>query len=254
MNNIRKVNLIDINSTNVEQNGFFCRMSKMKTEGNRRKLVWLKERFSEGLKIKILQLPDRGFIEYIPGEYAWRSIEAKGYMFIHCIWVVGKSKDNGFGDLLLNECIRDAEKQNMKGVAALVSDDNWMANKNLFLKNGFEVFESAKPSFQLVVKKIKKAPNPKLINNWNDNLAKYKNGLTVLLTDQCPYLDDATQTIRKYAEENKIPFNVIEFKSAKEVREKSVSPYGTFNIIYNGKLLSYYYLLPKDIGKRIQLT
>ena len=74
-----------------------------------------------------------------------------------------------------------------------------------------------------------------------------------MLTDQCPYLDDATQTIKRYAEEKKIPFNLVELKSAKEVRDKSVSPHGTFNIVYNGKLLSYYYLLPKDIEKRIKL-
>ncbi len=72
----------------------------------RKNLAWLKKRFDEGLKIKMLELPERGFIEYIPGEYAWRCVDAKGYMFIHCLWVVGKSKGKNFGELLLNECIR----------------------------------------------------------------------------------------------------------------------------------------------------
>ena len=245
------VKIIDVNSENVDKVGFFCRMSKMKTEGNQRKLSWLKKRFNEGLKIKMFELPERGFIEYIPGEYAWRAVNANGYMFIHCLWVVGKSKGKGFGDVLLSECIKDAKEQKMNGVAALVSDDNWMANKKIFLKNGFEIVEETTPSFQLLVKKFTKVPDPGLLNNWDKNLAKYKNGLTVLLTDQCPYLDDATQTIKRYAEEKKIPFNLVELKSAKEVRDKSVSPHGTFSIVYNGKLLSYYYLLPKDIQKRI---
>jgi hypothetical protein len=81
--------------------------------------------------------------------------------------------------------------------------------------------------------------------------ARHKKGLTVFLTDQCPYLDDATQTLKKYAGENNIPFTLIELKSAKEVRGKAVSPHGTFNVVYNGKLLGHYYLLPKDIQKRI---
>ena len=119
MNN--KPNIIDVNLTNVDKLGFFCRMSKMKTAGNQKKLAWLKKRFNEGLKIKMLELPERGFIEYIPGEYAWRGVDAKGYMFIHCLWVVGKSKGNDYGELLLNECMTDATKQQMKGVAVLVS-------------------------------------------------------------------------------------------------------------------------------------
>ena len=245
------VKIIDVNSENVDKVGFFCRMSKMKTEGNQRKLAWLKKRFNEGLKIKMLELPERGFIEYIPGEFAWRAVDAKGYMFIHCLWVVGKSKGKGFGDVLLSESIKDAEKQKMNGVAALVSDDNWMANKKIFFKNGFEIVDVAEPSFHLLVKKFKKADNPKFINNWDQNLAKHKKGITVFFTDQCPYLDDATQTIKKYAAEKSIAFKLIEFKSAKEVRENSPSPHGTFNIVFNGKLLSYYYLLPNDIQKRI---
>ncbi len=244
--------VIDVNLENVEKTGFFCRMSKMKTEGNQKKLTWLKNRFEEGLKIKMLELPDRGFIEYIPGEYAWRGVDAKGYMFIHCLWVVGKSKGNNFGELLLNECVEDAKKQKMKGVAVLVSDDNWMANGKLFLKNNFEQVTTAEPSFQLLVKKFGKSENPTFINNWNKNLSKYSNGLTIFQSDQCPYLEDAVVAIRNYAEENKIQLKVINLKSAEDVRKYTPSPHGTFNIVYNGKLLSYYYLLPKDIQKRIE--
>lgn len=40
----------------------------------------------------MLELPERGFIEYLPGEHAWRAVHADGYLFIHCLWVVGKSK------------------------------------------------------------------------------------------------------------------------------------------------------------------
>jgi L-amino acid N-acyltransferase YncA len=243
--------IIDVNLTNVDELGFFCRMSKMKTDGNQKKLAWLKNRFNEGLKIKMLELPDRGFVEYIPGEYAWRGVDAKGYMFIHCLWVVGKSKGKNYGELLLNECIEDAKRQKMKGVAVLVSDDNWMANKKLFLKNGFETVGEAEPSFQLLVKKFKKVANPTFVNNWDQNLRKYKNGITVFVTDQCPYLEDAVLTIKNFTEENKIPLKIVKLNSAEDVRKLSPSPHGTFNIVYKGELLSYYYLLPKDIEKKI---
>jgi hypothetical protein len=38
-------------------------MSKKKAPGYKNKLDWLKGRFAEGLKIKMLELPNRGFIE-----------------------------------------------------------------------------------------------------------------------------------------------------------------------------------------------
>ena len=247
----QKPTIIDINSENVDHLGFFCRMSKMKTVGNKNKLSWLHKRFSEGLKIKMLELPARGFIEYIPGEYAWRSIDAKGYMFIHCLWVVGKSKGKGFGEILLNECIKDAKNLKLNGVAVLTSNDNFLANQKLFLKNGFEISARCEPAFELLVKKFKEVEDPKFISNYEMNQKKYKDGITVFLSDQCPYLDDAANIIREYAEEKEISFKIIELKSSEEVRKKSPSPNGTFNIVYNGELLSYYYILPNDIEKAI---
>jgi len=105
--------IIDVNQDNVSETGFFCCMSKRKSAGYRRKLRWLEARFAEGLRIRMLDLSQggRGFIEYIPGEYAWRPVEAAGYLFIHCLWIVGKSKGKGFAKLLLDECIADARRQ-----------------------------------------------------------------------------------------------------------------------------------------------
>ena len=130
--------IIDVDEANVDSQGFFCYMSKKKSEGYRRKLGWLKRRFAEGMKIKLLELPDRGFIEYIPGEYAWRKVDAKGYMFVHCLWIVGRSKGKGYATALLRECIRDAKKAKMRGVALMTSEANWLIGKRLMEKHGFE--------------------------------------------------------------------------------------------------------------------
>ena len=102
----QNVEIITVAATNVAQYGFFCRKSKPKSEGYRRKLDWLEQRFSEGMRIKIVHEDGRsvGFIEYIPGEFTWRAVRAKGYMVIHCLWVVGRAKGKGYGSRLLNDC------------------------------------------------------------------------------------------------------------------------------------------------------
>ena len=161
----KNIKIIDVNADNVEQTGFFCYMSKRKTEGFQRKLNWLKARFAEGMRIKMFELPERGFIEYIPGEYAWRAVDAKGYMFIHCLWVVGKSKGKGLAGVLLEECINDAKQSDMNGVAMVTSERVWLIGKKLLLKHGFESVEET-PPFNLMVKKFSDVPSPAFTINW----------------------------------------------------------------------------------------
>jgi hypothetical protein len=52
--------IIDVKKENVSQTGFFCSMSKKKSENYQRKLKWLSIRFSEGMKLKMLDLSQGG--------------------------------------------------------------------------------------------------------------------------------------------------------------------------------------------------
>ena len=94
-----RVEIVTVDLTNVDERGFFCYKSKPKSVGYKQKLSWLKARLAEGMRIKILYENGRsvGFVEYIPGEFAWRVVQAKGYMVIHCLWVVGRGKRKGYG-------------------------------------------------------------------------------------------------------------------------------------------------------------
>ncbi|RPH94166.1 MAG: GNAT family N-acetyltransferase [Calditrichaeota bacterium] len=242
--------IIDVTAATVEELGFFCFMSKRQSEGYRRKLDWLKSRFAEGLRIKMLTLPERGFIEYIPGEYAWRAVNAEGYMFIHCLWVVGKSKGRGFGGELLQECLRDAEKAGKKGVAMVTSDRVWLANDRLLKKHGFIVQEQY-PPFKLMVKSFADAAPPSFAGGWDAKAAQFGDGLTIIRSDQCPYITDAAATVLETAKELGIPCKTVELSSSEDIRRMAPSPYGVFSIVYQGRLLSYYYMLPKDLKKAL---
>jgi hypothetical protein len=245
--------IIDVNKDNVVQKGFFCNMSKKKSEGYQRKLKWLKRRFTEGMKIKMLDLSQggRGFIEYIPGEYAWRPVSAEGYMFIHCIWVVGKSKGNGYAKLLLNQCIEDAKKLGMKGVAMIASEKSWLVNKSFLEKHNFELVDHGPPSFGLLVKKFAKARPPTLTDNWEAKRKQCGAGLTVIRSDQCPYIDNAVNILVDTAKQLQIKSKIIELQECHSVRKWSPSPYGTFSVVYNGTLLSYHYLTKKEFLNRL---
>ena len=79
---------------------------------------------------------DSCMIEYIPGEYCWRPVEASGYIFIHCIFVGFKRayKGKGYGSLLLDECLKEAEEENTHGVAVVTRKGAFMAGIDLFVK------------------------------------------------------------------------------------------------------------------------
>lgn len=243
----KKIKLIDVNADNVSETGFFCYMSKRKTEGHRRKLNWLKERFAEGLRIKMLKLPARGFIEYIPGEFAWRSVNAKGYMFIHCLWIVGQSKGKGLATLLLNECIKDALKSGMQGVAMVTSEGNWLMGKRFLLKHGFVSVDLAPPSFELMVKKFGDAPSPTFTKDWERKLSRYGKGFTVFSSDQCPYIEAAVGV----AKEIGIKCQVVELNNCRDVRNLAPSAFGVFSIVHDGNLLAYHGLAKKELLKRL---
>lgn len=235
--------IISINQENIGQYPPTCFLNP-NNEGYKIKHEWLKKRFSEGMRIKLLYLENEkkssGFIEYVPGEYAWRAVEAKGYMFIHCIWITpNKNKEQGYGSLLIEECIKDAKKEGLLGAAVISSEGSFMAGKDIFLKNGFNSIESAKPSFELMVKSLKKGLLPKF-KNWEKQLSKFK-GLNVIYSNQCPWVSRSIAELTETARERGLELKVKELKTAKQA-QSAPSVYGIFNLVYNGKLLVDHYI------------
>ncbi len=74
----------------------------------------------------------------------------------------------------------------------------------------------------------------------------------MLYSKQCPYVPDAVKLLLESARNERIEVKAIELKNARQVQENAPSAYGVFNIVYNGKLLSYTYLTKKAFLKKIQ--
>jgi hypothetical protein len=235
------IEIIDTNAENVHNYGF-CGYKSEKQEGYSRKIDWLKQRFREGMKFKVLYSETDGsigFIEYIPGEYAWRAVDANEYMVIHCIMsLYKKNRDKGYGTMMVNESLKDAAGANMNGVAVVTRKGTWMAGKELFLKMGFEVVDTAPPDFELLAKKTGSAASPRFTTGWEEKLKEYGEGLTIIGSDQCPYVAKGINDITVTATEKYgIKPEVIELKSSKEAREVPW-PFSSFGVVYNGKLVA----------------
>jgi hypothetical protein len=213
------------------------------------KVGWLEEQFRNGLRIKLLYLKNEkrprrggagrpvGFIEYVPGEHCWRAVSAKGYLFIHCLWTTGRKFQHlGLGTLLLREVEKDA--RSLLGVAAIASDGSFMAGREIFLKNGYEVAAESGAE-QLLVKRFKKGPPPS-INDWRAELAKRK-GLSIVYSKQCPWVARFVEEARPVFAKFNLEPAVVEIKTAAQAQQ-APSLYGVFHLIHDGKLLADRYI------------
>jgi GNAT superfamily N-acetyltransferase len=239
------IEIVDTNADNILDYGV-CGYKNIKREGYSEKIEWIKKRYSEGMKIKILySVKDgtQGMIEYIPGEYCWRPVNAVGYMFIHCIFVGFKRnyKGKGYGSLLIDECLKDAKRENMHGVAVVTRSGAFMADKDIFVKKSFKVADTMPSDFELLVKQFnKKALVPEFKKNWEKRLKLYDKGLTIIRADQCPYtVKNVREIIETAKNEYGIKPNIINLKNHKEAQECPCA-FGTFCIIYNGNVISYH--------------
>jgi N-acetylglutamate synthase-like GNAT family acetyltransferase len=239
---MEKLRIINTSSSNIHEFGM-CGYKNIKQEGYRKKIEWLKQRYQEGLRYQVLfseQEGAVGAIEYIPGEYAWRPVDATGYMFIHCIIIIPKKyKEKGYGTMLLETCIEDARQDNMKGVVVVTRKGTWMAGKELFVKNNFKQADSYPPDFELMVMKFdEQASSPCFRIFPEEKMKKYNHGLWIFTSDQCPITEKAVREITETAKEvHKIKTNVVELKTYKDAQD-CPSAFGTFCMIYNGEVIA----------------
>jgi L-amino acid N-acyltransferase YncA len=234
-------NIRTIDPSNVDRYGFFCYKSKPKTQGFRQKREWLGNCLPDGVRLKIIYEGERsvGFIEYAPGEYTWRAVQAPGYMVIHCMWVVGSGKGKGHGNRLLEQVMAEAEKKGMYGVAVVTSDSTWLAKKGFFLHHGFEVVDQAPPAFELLAKRLGSTSCATFPQDWEKRLEGIPQGLVVYFSGQCPYHAMFVTSLLNAANGMGISAHTVELKSSREARILSPSAYGVFGVVYNGRLLSY---------------
>jgi hypothetical protein len=234
----------DMTSKNIFDFGF-CGTKSIEHEGCRRKAEWYKKRLSEGMRYKILYSEKKGtigMIEYIPGEFNWRAVDASGYMVIHCLCIFSKSfREKGYASRMIETCIEDARKEKMNGVAVVTRKGAWMVSKDLFVKEGFKVVDKALPDFELLAIKFgMDVPSPKFKKNMGSVLNTYNKGLTILWSDQCPYIVKSIKEIKKTIKQRYgIKARIIEMKNYEQA-QNAPSPYAVFSLIYDGKLLAFH--------------
>jgi len=238
---MEKVTLVKVGPENLSECGIGC-MRNRDNPGYERKVKWLRKRFAEGLRILLFRDEKEkplAFLEYVPGEFAWRPVDARGWLFVHCLWVFAAGQRlGGLGSRLIQACVEEAERAGSTGVAAMVSNGTWMAGKKIFLNDGFTKI-AERDRFELVVHRSREGVEPRF-RDIEGNSAKYR-GLHVVYSDQCPMLWKSVHDLSQMATEYGLNLGVTVLKSAREA-QNAPSYYGAFSLLWNGRLLSDHYV------------
>lgn len=234
--------IIDLTPDNIAQYGVCGYKDINKHLELQRKVAWFEKYYPKGLRIKAIILESGGYqgmIEYIPGEFAHRPVEAKGYMFIHCLFVGFKKehKGKGYASFLIDECIKEARNEKLQGVAVVTRIGSFMAKKDIFIKKGFSLIEKAAPDFELLVLKFDETnESPKFKLNSTDNFSE---GLVITRSPQCPYSVKNVDAILQTAEKLNLNTTLIELEDYDEV-QNSPCAFGTFCILNDGEIISHH--------------
>ena len=110
------IQIVDLTPDTIANYGVCGYKNVKKHVELRNKIEWFKEYYPKGLRIKVLLSSKGGYqgmLEYLPGKYAYRPVDAEGYMFIHCIFVgFNKAfKGKGSGTALLDVCIKETKQK-----------------------------------------------------------------------------------------------------------------------------------------------
>ena len=121
----------------------------------------------------------------------------------------------------------------------MVRQGPWMADRRLFVANGFQGVDAAAPDCELMVRKFnKRAPDPAFRRDWERKVRQYGEGLTLVRARQCPHIAKFVTEIAEAAEKQyHTKLHVIDLQSARDA-QNAPTPYATFSLIYDGTLLA----------------
>jgi len=220
-----------------------CGIMNRQHEGHRAKTAWLKRQLASGLRARLLMTDDGhqvGYIEYLPGENAWRAVDATGYMFIHCIWTFYKKHQHqGNAARLVQACVKDARAAGMRGVAVVTRRGPWLASHELFLKGGFQVVATAPPDYELLAKKLRRSePDPSFLPSSQRRRERRDRGLTTVHAAQCPHGVKFAREIGEVAErEFGLRPRHLVLRSCRDA-QRSPTPYAIFSVFLDGALVA----------------
>ena len=227
----------ELNEDNIANEHLCCIIRKTKPHpGVEVKRTWLKKRLAEGHVFRKLDTDACVFIEYSPLEKAWVPAEGSNYLYIYCLWVNGAPKGHGYGKQLMESCISEAKAKGKSGVCMLGAKNEkaWLSDQSFAQKYGFEAADTAGEyellalSFDGTLPRFSASAKTLTIENRE---------FTVYYDDQCPYIRQRVEKLKKCAAENGLSARFIHVDTLEKAKTLPC-PFNNWAVFFNGKLVT----------------
>ncbi len=232
-------NVITVSPPNLDKTGFLTLEQGLLGPDQPTSRDWLIDRLSEGLQVRMLRAPLRGFIEFAPGRVSWRPISGAAQSVVieavraegHAARVLGIgallsvaedwARYYGFGALLL---------------PARAGDDKDLIN--VLSRQNFKVIDSTIGKLDLWGK-ILHGPValPSLPQDWHARAARLGSGLVMQVLGRCDRQLRRMSEVLDMARAAGIPARIDHLISAVDARAQLVCPDAQSCVVLDGMVL-----------------
>ena len=229
---------VDLTADNLATETLCCIIRTKKPHpGVECKRQWLAERLKEGHVFRKLEGRATVFIEYAPLEKAWTPVVGENYFYVYCLWTEGENRGKGYGKALLESCLEDARAQGKSGVCLLgaAKQKAWLTDQAFFRHFGFETVETTPNGYELLALSFdgsKPHFAPQVFQMEIDSPE-----LTVYYDDQCPFIHQTLEKLRRYCAENGEPLNLRHVDSL-DMAKKLPCVFNNWAAFYGGKFVT----------------
>ena len=146
------------------------------------------------------------------------------------------------------------ESTGMNGVVVVVGDKKkpFMSEKKFFIKQGFELADTAEPYFELWYKPFKKdAPMPKFKAIAKTATCDIKEGLAIYYTNACPFTDYYVAELAVIAQEKGCKITTIKLDTREKAQNHFV-PHTIYSVFQDGKFVTQHIINEKYFAKFIR--
>lgn len=204
------------------------------------KKEWLKKQFENGLVFYRSVERGKCFIEYVPAENAWIPIDAKGYLYIDCLWVSGALKGHGYSHDLLDACILDAKKNGKQGICILSAEGRkreFLADAKYLIHKGFQLADTSDCGITLMyLPLVEQATKPRFLECAKHPKINAK-GFVLYYTDQCPFTYYWLPRIQEVAKDKHIALQVHHITDQQSAQSVP-APVTTYALFYDGVFIT----------------
>lgn len=243
---------INITKDNIKTEHICCAIgndiaNKKRSETKKQFLIPLLEK---GLVFRKLNERGKVFIEYMPAENSFKAVNADNYMLIHCLWVSGKFKGQGYSKELMQYCIKDSQEKGKDGICVVTSGKKrpFLTDKSFYEKFNFKVCDTGKPFFELMYLPLKSnAEIPQFTENAKEGKFENSADFTLMYTDQCTFTGEYSAVMKDIIEKRNFSAEIIKLSSADEAKTLG-GGFTTFGLYYKGNLITNELMTDKKLN------